>query len=92
MSFCPSKDIHSVYLDNELPEIYKAEYEEHLKNCPQCQKELEKIRALHKMFTSDSVSITPRRLYDFLPLSDDFLEVFFANFIFICKRSKLWSK
>ena len=63
MSTCPSKDIHSVYLDNELPEIYKAEYEEHLKNCPQCQKELEKIRALHKMFTSDSVSITPDATY-----------------------------
>ena len=25
MSFCPSKDIHSVYLDGELPENYKAE-------------------------------------------------------------------
>ena len=24
MSFCPSKDIHSVYLDGELPENYKA--------------------------------------------------------------------
>ena len=33
MSFCPSKDIHSVYLDNELPEVYKAEYEAHIAVC-----------------------------------------------------------
>jgi len=63
MSFCPSKDLHSVYLDNELPEIYKAEYEEHLKICPKCQKELEQIKALHKLFNSDASSITPDSHY-----------------------------
>ena len=50
MSFCPSKDIHSVYLDGELPEVYKAEYESHLKICPTCQKELDKIKALRGIF------------------------------------------
>lgn len=63
MSFCPSKDIHSVYLDNELPEIYKAEYEAHLKECPKCQEELAKIRKLHSLFNADSTAITPDSHY-----------------------------
>ena len=63
MSFCPSKDIHSVYLDNELPEIYKAEYEAHIKVCPKCQQEFAKIRKLHDLFNADASSITPDTYY-----------------------------
>lgn len=59
MSFCPTKDIHSVYLDNELPENYKAEYELHLKNCTACQKELERIKSLRNMLSADAKAITP---------------------------------
>jgi hypothetical protein len=44
MSFCPTKDIHSIYLDNEMPEIYKAEYESHVATCKKCQQELNKIK------------------------------------------------
>lgn len=63
MSFCPSKDIHSIYIDNEMPEIYKAEYEAHLKSCPECQKELEKLKKLRALFSSDSVVATPDTHY-----------------------------
>lgn len=63
MSFCPSKDIHSIYLDNEMPDIYKAEYEAHLKNCESCQKELEKLKALHQLFKADSESISLNKQY-----------------------------
>lgn len=63
MSFCPTKDIHSIYLDNELPENYKAEYEAHLKVCSKCNQELNKLRALHELFDSDSKSITPDEHY-----------------------------
>lgn len=59
MSFCPTKDIHSIYLDNELPENFKAEYELHLKNCPECQKELEKIKNLREAIQADAKSISP---------------------------------
>ena len=65
MSFCLSKDIHSIYLDKELPENYKLEYEEHVKNCPECQKELNKLKLIHDALKSDSDSIK---------LNDDFLE------------------
>lgn len=57
MSFCPTRDIHSIYLDNEMPEVYKAEYEEHLKVCEKCRTELEKIKKLHSVFTADASSL-----------------------------------
>lgn len=57
MSFCPSKDIHSVYLDGELPENYKAEYELHISHCEKCRKELEQLKALRAMFKADSNSL-----------------------------------
>ena len=57
MSFCPTKDIHSVYLDGELPENYKAEYELHISHCEKCRKELEQLKALRSLFKSDSESL-----------------------------------
>lgn len=63
MSFCPNNDIHSVYLDNELPEAYKAEYEAHLKLCPSCHKKLEQLKAVRSLLTADSKSITPDSHY-----------------------------
>ncbi len=57
MSFCPSKDIHSVYLDGELPENYKAEYELHISNCENCRKELEQLKAVHSLFKADADSM-----------------------------------
>ena len=67
MSFCPSKDIHSVYLDNELPEIYKAEYESHIASCPKCKAQLERLRGLRSILKSDSDDIEPGQ--DFLDKS-----------------------
>lgn len=67
MSFCPSKDIHSVYLDNELPEIYKAEYESHIASCPKCKAELERLRGLRAVLKADSDQIAPSA--DFLDKS-----------------------
>ena len=57
MSFCPSKDIHSVYLDGELPENYKAEYELHIEHCEKCRKELEQLKAVRSLFKTDSDSL-----------------------------------
>jgi len=57
MSFCPSKDIHSIYLDGELPENYKAEYELHISHCEKCRKELEQLKAVSALFKADSDSL-----------------------------------
>lgn len=54
MSLCPTKDIHSVYLDNELPLSYVKEYENHIQNCPKCAAELERIKALRSVLNQDS--------------------------------------
>ena len=57
MSFCPSKDIHSLYVDGELPEKFKTEYERHLANCEKCQRELAKVRTIHSALNSDADTI-----------------------------------
>ena len=57
MSFCPTKDIHSVYLDGELPENYKAEYELHIAHCEKCRKELAQLKAVSSIFKADSKSL-----------------------------------
>lgn|SRR5574344_298460 len=63
MSICPSKDIHSIYLDNELPPAYLGEYEAHIKSCPKCAAELAKLRAIRDMLRSDAASVTPDMHY-----------------------------
>ncbi|MCQ2592518.1 MAG: zf-HC2 domain-containing protein [Treponema sp.] len=63
MSTCPTKDLHSIYLDNELPEIYKKDYEAHLNTCVDCQKQLAKLKALKEMFSADSQAISVDSLY-----------------------------
>lgn len=63
MSFCPNNDLHSVYVDGELPEQFRAEYEAHVKSCPACQAELNKISALHKVFAADVKAVTPDAHY-----------------------------
>ena len=54
MSTCPENDIHSVYIDGELPEAYIADYEAHIASCPECRAKLEKLKATRRMF-SDSL-------------------------------------
>ena len=58
MSTCPSNDIHSVYLDNELPETYVALYESHIKSCPKCAAKLASLRAVSAAFRSESDGMT----------------------------------
>ena len=37
MSKCPQNDMHSLYIDNELPESYALEYEAHVATCEHCK-------------------------------------------------------
>lgn len=70
MFTCPEKDIHSIYVDGELPERFAREYEAHIASCEKCRAELEKLRALRTIFGNDSSS---------LDLSDDFMEHSFGR-------------
>lgn len=63
MSFCPTDDIHSLYIDNELPALYKKEYEEHITSCSKCAQKLQKYQTLQNFFISDSKQITPDSHY-----------------------------
>lgn len=65
MFTCPEKDIHSIYLDGELPQKFVSEYEAHIDSCERCRAELEKLRAMRELLLKDSAS---------LDLDDDFME------------------
>lgn len=58
MSICPENDIHSVYLDGELPAEFNSEYEAHVSSCAECSARLERLRKLRSLFAEDSASIS----------------------------------
>lgn len=70
MFTCPEKDIHSIYIDGELPENFSREYEAHIGSCEKCRAELEKVRAMRALLAKDSAS---------LDLDKDFMEKSFER-------------
>ena len=57
MFSCPTDDIHSVYLDGELPLSYVNEYERHVSMCEKCAQRQESLRRIRKNFAEDSKNI-----------------------------------
>ena len=57
MSICPSKDLHSVFVDGELPVQFQAEYLAHIESCPICKETVEKLQTLRSSFANDSQNI-----------------------------------
>ncbi len=55
MSTCPEADLHSVYIDNELPEQYKAGIESHLAQNPECGAHFAKMRFVHDALRQDAL-------------------------------------
>ena len=66
MFTCPEVDIHSVYVDGELPESFVRQYEEHVASCPECKKIQESLLRTRKLLKaeSDSISLSKRDLDD----------------------------
>lgn len=63
MSTCPEKDLHSIYLDGEMPNHFRSEYEAHLSSCSKCQSELEALKELSTSFKEDAISINLDSVY-----------------------------
>ena len=57
MSTCPNKDIHSIYIDKELPKQYEDEYLSHLHECETCSSELDKLSKISSLLKEDSQSL-----------------------------------
>lgn len=57
MSTCPEKDIHSIYLDGELPSTYVEKYEAHIASCPECKQRLDKLKFLRSLLEADKNSM-----------------------------------
>ncbi len=52
MSKCPGNDIHSLYIDNELPTTYKIEYETHLVSCEHCRNQFQRYQAMRNQLSA----------------------------------------
>lgn len=63
MSTCPTKEIHSLYLDNELPQNHKEAYEAHIAACDACRAELERMRSVRSLFQKDAALISPDKAF-----------------------------
>lgn len=49
MSICPNSEIHSIYVDNELPEPYKTQFSNHLATCKQCTGIVENYKEIRSL-------------------------------------------
>lgn len=48
MSVCPSKDLYSAYVDDELPKVWKEKLEAHAEVCLKCKKVMDSYKNLKK--------------------------------------------
>lgn len=58
MSTSPEKDLHSVYIDGEMPEGFISRYESEIAGNEKAKAELEKMRSLHSLLQEDSKAKT----------------------------------
>lgn len=79
MFTCPENDIHSLYLDNELPKGLAEDYEAHISKCPKCSAKLEALKKTHNILKSDSDSIS---------LSQQFLDESFERLTLKMRHAK----
>ena len=63
MYTCPTNEIHSLYLDNELPQNYVEQYEAHIAACDSCKAQLERLRAVRGIFSADADAISPDKKF-----------------------------
>ncbi len=57
MSTCPDKDIHSIYIDDELQKKYEEEYLAHINQCDSCLKERNKLSKITSLLKEDSLNL-----------------------------------
>lgn len=58
MSTSPEKDLHSVYIDGEMPEDFISRYEAEIAENGKAKAELEKMRSLHSLLQEDAKAKT----------------------------------
>lgn len=63
MSTSPEKDLHSVYIDGEMPENFVSRYEDEISRDEKAKAELEKMRSLHNLFQEDAKSKSVDKIF-----------------------------
>jgi anti-sigma factor RsiW len=52
MNDCPQASRLGAYHDDEMPTPYRAQFQRHLEQCPQCARELQRIEAMSGLMNS----------------------------------------
>ena len=60
MSTSLEKDLHSVYIDGEMPESFVSQYESIVQADPNEKARLEKMRRLHLLLQDESDAMTKK--------------------------------
>lgn len=68
MSTCPSHEVYSMYIDNELPEPFKSTVQKHASECLECSQTLQNLKKVHDVLQKDMHSIC----FDQQELDDSF--------------------
>ncbi len=63
MSTSPEKDLHSVYIDGEMPENFISRYEDEISRNENAKAELEKMRSIHNFFQEDAKSKSVDKIF-----------------------------
>lgn len=57
MSICQNNEFFCLYIDGELKQPYKSQFQKHLKECKDCAKKLQHLQDIHALFQKDKDSI-----------------------------------
>ncbi len=71
MSTYPEKDLHSVYLDGELPDDFVEKYETLVKSSEKSSAELKKMQKIHELLKEDSEKKDKEITQEFIDASFD---------------------
>lgn len=66
----PERDLHSVYIDGEMPKAFVSEYEEAVAKDAKASAELKRMQKIHQIFQNDAADIE---------VTDDFVQESFAR-------------
>ena len=87
MSTSPEKDLHSVYIDGEMPENFISRYESEISGNEKSRAELEKMRALHSFFKEDARAKTVDKNFSDASFGRLMTKMGYANTVRAAKKS-----
>jgi len=94
MSICPESDICSLYVDGELSEDERIKFEQHLRFCSKCEKDVNSYIKLKKYSSCSNIpEINLEQSFKKLTLKQSAYHYFLLyRFFYCCKKNKMFMK